>query len=149
MPTLLILFDFITWIASGENYTSGNPNVSPPKATWWLNCNGPEETDLRSVKPDSACVECWTSLPCRLKIYQATRGTDNCGSLYSSSREGYKWTTWTRHVQFCPEATEFLKDVSFDINVLWDMGPRSFVDCYRYIGEYCWSEFMYTKVGGS
>jgi len=52
-------------------------------------------------------------------------------------------------VQFCPEATEFLKDVSFDITVLWDMRPCSFVDCYPYIGEYCWFEFLCIKVGGS
>jgi len=124
MPTLLFLH-FITWITSGENYTSRNPHVSPPKATWWLICNGPEEIDLRSVKPDSACVECWTALLCSLKIYQVTRGRDDCGSLYSNSGGGDEWTTWTRHVQLCLEANEFLKDVSFDITVFWDTGPCS------------------------
>jgi len=103
-------------------------------ATRWLICNGPEEIDLRSVKPDSACVERWYALLCRLKIYQATRGTDDCGSLYSNSVGGDEWTTWIRHVQFCSEANEFLKDVSIDTTVFLDMGPCSFVACYRYIG---------------
>jgi len=149
MPTFLVLLHFITRITSGENYTSRNPHISPPKATWWLICNGSEEIDLRSVKPDSACVECRIAFVCRLKIYQATRGTDDCGSLYSSSGGGDEWTTWTRHVQFCSEANEVLKDVNFDITVFWDMAICSFVACYRYIGEYCWFEFLCIKVGGS
>jgi hypothetical protein len=40
------------------------------------------------MKPDLACVECWTALLFRLKIYQATRGTEDRGSLYSSSGDG-------------------------------------------------------------
>jgi hypothetical protein len=41
-----------------------------------------------------------------------------------------------RHVQFSLEATEFLKDVSVSITVLYDMSPFCFEACYRYIGEY-------------
>jgi len=148
MPTLLILH-FITLITSGENYTSRNPHVSPPKATWRLTCNGPEEIDLRSVKPDSTCVECWTALLCSLKIYQARRNRDDCG-LCTVTQETEM--NGLHELGMCSSVQRQMSSSKTSVLTLLSFGTWGhvvFLACYRQIGEYCWFEFLYIKVGES